>query len=85
MKHWLGSLLLVAAFALAGCDSLQPTGASGVVGIKQTGTNLPHVAAEKTAKAKTKRQASAKRAKAKDEKAPKREVDDDFVTRGGFR
>ena len=85
MKHWFGSFLLVAIFASAGCESLQPSGSSGVVGTTQTGTNIPHVATARTAQPKAKREATAKQAKAKTQKAPTREVDESFVTRGGFR
>jgi hypothetical protein len=89
------ALLLAFASAMVSCALVQPE--AGKKGTRQagrppqTGTNIPRLAA-RTSKKSEKRDKKQKAAKATPTPKPKRErpkaaekVDEDFVTRGGFR
>jgi hypothetical protein len=92
MKHqWFRFALLLAFVCTSiGCGAVktEPTNKRTRTAGRppQTGTNIPRSQQGTTASAKRQAKSKApKAAKPKRERPAKREVDEDFVTRGGFR
>jgi hypothetical protein len=92
MKYqWLRFALLLAFVCTSvGCGGLKPEPSSkraqAAGRAPQTGTNIPRSLPGRDASARRQAKAKApKAAKPQRERPAKREVDEDFVTRGGFR
>ncbi len=82
-------ILLLACVFLSACASQKsprPKTRIGSGRAPQTGTNVPRLVKDESGgRSKRARQTAKRREKTKTAKPTKREVDDDFLVRGGFR